>query len=98
MLGGLQNYVLGFVLGYVLLVKKGGKMKSIILYIIAGVLSFGSIMVYLKKSKSFLKETAELLTTLSDAIEDDKITVKEIKAVLKEAKDIPEAISKVRGE
>jgi len=41
-----------------------------------------------KRAKNFLKETSEALTTLYDAIEDDKITKEEAKRIAKEFEDL----------
>ena len=41
-----------------------------------------------KKAKKLLKDTAELLTAISNAVEDDTITKEEIQRIIKEAEDI----------
>jgi len=42
------------------------------------------------KAKQTLKELGEAITTTSEALEDDKLSVAEIKAILKEWNDVVE--------
>lgn len=46
-------------------------------------------------AKKFLKEVAEALTVTSKAIEDDKITRKELKDLMKEWNDVIEAAKSI---
>jgi hypothetical protein len=48
------------------------------------------------KAKAVLKETIEFLGTVSKALDDDKITKKELAEIMKEWKDVAGAI-KARG-
>jgi|GEM_PF-4889372 urease gamma subunit len=45
-----------------------------------------------RKAKRLLKESAELLTAISNAVEDDEITKEEVREIIKEGKDIIDAL------
>jgi len=47
-----------------------------------------------RRAKSLLKETSEALSTLYNAIEDDKITKEEAKKIAKEFKDLIRLLKK----
>jgi hypothetical protein len=68
--------------------------------ILSFALGVGGVMVIIKKYYRPAKEVGELLVTVAGAIEDGKVTKEELDQIVKEAKDIPEAIkavSKVKG-
>ena len=68
--------------------------------VIAAVISFflgiGVVAILIKKYVVVAREVTELITVVIDSIEDGKINDKEIAAILKEYKDIPLAIQKIR--
>ena len=56
--------------------------------ITAWVLSIGAVSALLLKAKKIIKELAEALITLSDALEDDTLTKEEVANIIKEFSDI----------
>lgn len=66
---------------------------EIIISAILAVLS-GSLGVYYRRTKAVVKETAELLTAVSQAVEDNNITKEELQTVLDEARDVLMAVKK----
>jgi len=54
----------------------------------AWVLSIGAVSALLLKAKTIIKELAEALITLSDALEDDTLTKEEVNKIVKEFSDI----------
>ena len=56
--------------------------------ITAWVLSIGAVSALLLKAKKIIKELAEALITLSDAMEDDTLTKEEVNKIIKEFSDI----------
>jgi len=61
--------------------------------IITGVLGIGVVSVWAKKIINVLSEVKDLLVAVVDASTDGTITTEEIQRIIKEAKDIPAAIS-----
>jgi len=60
--------------------------------IIAALLAVGVIWKYLSKIMKVAKEIEELLAVLRESLADGKITQSELTRIVKEAKDIPDAI------
>lgn len=60
-----------------------------ILFIVSGVLAVASTIfgVRFAAVKKALKETKEAVVAIIDAVEDDKVTVEETNAIVKEAKE-----------
>lgn len=53
---------------------------------------FAVVNVYMKLTGGFVKEVGQLLTVVGESIEDGKLDTGEIASILKEAKDLPEAL------
>lgn len=58
------------------------------------ILSLGFLSGWLIKVKSAVKELAELLTVVSQALSDGKLTKDEVNLIIKESKDIINLFSK----
>ena len=63
--------------------------------IVSLLLGVGGVMVYVRKYYKPVKEVAELLLVVGAAVEDGKVTKAELDLIIKEAKDIPEAVKAV---
>jgi hypothetical protein len=67
--------------------------------IVSGLFGLGIILLGIRwqYTKALLKDTAEALTTISQAVEDNKITKEEAQSIVKELKDVVESAKKVVG-
>jgi len=70
--------------------------SGIVAQVITFVLGWGSVLAILMKYLKPAKEAGELLTTIVAALSDGKLTEDEIKNVIKEAKDVKEAIKALK--
>jgi len=65
--------------------------KTVIAYGVTTILGLGVIAALIKKYKTVVIETLELLLVVARAIEDSKVDNKELANILKEAEDVREA-------
>ena len=70
--------------------------NGVIASIITFLLGIGVVGVFLRKYALVAKEAAELINVVIDSIQDGKVNDAEIAAILKEYKDIPLAIQKMK--
>jgi len=66
--------------------------QTILDYAVPFAMGFGIVSIYAKKLMNLLKEVSELIGTVSTMLDDSKVTKEEIDAIVKEAKDIVEAV------
>ena len=57
-------------------------------------LLFGLVGIFFLKTKKVLKEVGDVLTTLVDALEDDKLSKEEVREIAKEFMDIIDLFKK----
>lgn len=55
-----------------------------------------AVMIILKKVGNITKETGELFTAVSKALEDGKVSGDEVRNIIKEAKDVGAAVMTLR--
>jgi len=69
---------------------------TLIASVVTFLLGIGGTLAVVSKYTMPLKEVAEFLTSVVNALQDGKITKEEIEKIAKEAKDIPQAIRKLK--
>jgi hypothetical protein len=67
-------------------------LSTVLNYAVPFALGFSVVSVYAAKLMNLLKEVSGLIGTISVMLDDNKVTKEEIDAVVKEAKDIVNAV------
>jgi sensor histidine kinase YesM len=71
-------------------------MVMVISAILSYILGIATVYGYVKKYTLPIKEIAEFLLTVVNALADGKVTADEVKKIIQEAKDIPDAFQKIK--
>jgi len=72
-------------------------MEALIGAILGFVISIPVVKAFLDKAVVPVKDVAELILAVTEAIEDGKITTEEVKKIVKEAKNLESVVNLLKG-
>ena len=70
--------------------------EIILQYVVPAVLGIGIVGAIVKWVVTVINEVKEALTVITDALADNKVSNEEIQSIIKESKDIVEAVKKIK--